>query len=105
AVLTLTLNPAPPPPAPVITSASSASGTVGRSFSYRITAINSPTSYGANGLPSGLSVDTATGVISGTPTVSGTFSVGLSATNDGGTGTGTLTLNIGAKKGGGKPGR
>ena len=42
--------------APVITSATTASGTVGTAFSYQITATNTPTSYGATGLPAGLSV-------------------------------------------------
>jgi hypothetical protein len=38
--------------APVITSAATASGTVGSAFSYQITAANTPTGYGATGLPS-----------------------------------------------------
>ena len=79
---------------PVITSASSANGTVGSSFSYQITATNSPTSYGATGLPAGLSVNTSTGAITGTPSASGTSTVGLSATNAYGTGTLNLTLTI-----------
>src|SRR5262249_19693062 len=52
---TLTLKDAPPPP-PVITSALAASGMVGVAFSYAVTATNSPTSFGASGLPAGLSV-------------------------------------------------
>ncbi len=90
ATLTLTINPAPP----VITSATTASGTVGIAFSYQITATNTPTSYGAAGLPSGLSVNTGTGLISGTPAGAGTSTVTLSATNAGGTGNATLTLTI-----------
>ncbi len=82
------------PPPPAITSPTSAVGTIGSPFSYQITAINSPTSYGANGLPSGLSVNAATGLISGTPSVSGTFSVTLTATNSSGMGSATLTLTI-----------
>ena len=80
--------------APVITSARTASGTVGSAFSYQITATNTPTSYGATGLPAGLSVNSGTGLISGTPTAAGTSTVTLSATNGGGTGTATLTLTI-----------
>src|SRR5439155_1326381 len=79
---------------PVITSASTATATTGTAFSYQITATNSPTSYDATGLPAGLTVNTASGLISGTPTSSGTFSVSLNATNAGGTGTMTLTLKI-----------
>ena len=80
--------------APVITSATTASGTVGSAFSYQITASNSPTSYGATGLPAGLSVNSASGLISGTPTTAGMLTVTLSATNSGGTGNATLTLTI-----------
>ena len=80
--------------APVITSAATASGTVGSAFSYQITAANTPTGYGATGLPSGLSVNTTTGLISGTPSGAGVSAVTLSATNSGGTGTAPLTLTI-----------
>ncbi len=89
-----------PPPAglpgaaPVITSAVSASGTVGSAFSYQISASNSPTSYNATGLPAGLSVNTVNGLLSGTPSVAGSFGVGVSATNSAGTGSAALTLTI-----------
>src|SRR4029077_5738790 len=91
ATLTLTINNAT---APLITSATSASGTVGSAFTYQLTATSSPTSYGATGLPSGLSINTGTGLISGTPTSAGTSAVTLSATSSAGTGTATLTLTI-----------
>ncbi len=90
ATLTLTVAPAPP----VITSVTTAGGTVGSAFSYQITATNSPASYNATGLPAGVSVNTATGLISGTPTAAGTSTVTLSATNSGGTGNATLTLTL-----------
>ena len=73
------------PAVPVITSAGSANGTVGTAFSYQITGTNSPTSFNATGLPGGLSVSTSTGLISGTPTASGSSTVTISATNAGGT--------------------
>ncbi|MEO7142930.1 MAG: Ig domain-containing protein [Bryobacteraceae bacterium] len=80
--------------APVIDSATTAGGTVGSAFSYQITGTNSPTRYGAAGLPAGLSINTATGLISGTPTAAGTSTVTLSAANSGGTGYASLTLAI-----------
>lgn len=89
---TLSLSILPPPP--VITSNLSRSGTVGTLFSYQILASNNPTSYGATGLPAGLTVNTTTGLISGTPSAAGNSSVTISATNSGGTGGNTLTLNI-----------
>src|SRR5207245_526827 len=41
------------PATPVITSAGTATGQVGVAFSYQMTATNSPTSFGAPGLPAG----------------------------------------------------
>ena len=80
-------------PAPVITSALNADGTVGTALSYPIAATNSPTSFSAAGLPTGLSVS-ATGLISGTPTTAGTSNVTISAANASGTGANTLTLSV-----------
>ena len=79
---------------PVITSVLTASGTVDAAFSYTITATNSPTSYGASGLPPDLSINTTTGGISGTPTAAGTYNVGLGATNSGGNDTATLVITV-----------
>ena len=80
--------------APGITSALAASGRQGQTFSYTITASNSPTSFSASSLPSGLSVNSTNGVISGSPIVSGTFSVVIGAANSWGTGSAALTLTI-----------
>jgi hypothetical protein len=80
--------------APVINSSLTAGGSVGSPFSYRITAANGPAGFNATGLPAGLSVDAATGVISGTPTQPGTRSVTLLASNSAGTDTKTLTLAV-----------
>jgi hypothetical protein len=79
---------------PVITSASNATGAVGTAFTYQIAATNAPTSFGAAPLPAGLGFNTSTGVISGTPTAAGIFTVGISATNGSGPGTSTVTLRI-----------
>ncbi len=79
---------------PVITSPLTSGGKLNQSLTYGITATNSPTSYGASGLPPGLSVNPGTGLISGTPAVTGTFSVTISASNAVGTGSATLALTV-----------
>ena len=81
-------------PPPTITSAGTATGQVGVAFSYQMTATNSPTSFGATGLPAGMALDATSGLISGTPTSAGASTVTLSATNAGGTGTQTLAVTI-----------
>jgi len=82
--------------APVITSALTASGNQGSPFTYTITATNLPTSYNATGLPAGLSIDTVTGIISGTPTVTGSFNITITATNGIGSDNETLVLTLAA---------
>jgi Putative Ig domain len=81
-------------PEPVIKSATHAAGKIGKHFGYAIKATNKPTSYAAAGLPPGLTVNSTTGIISGTPTTVGTSSVLLSASNAFGTGTGELLITI-----------
>ena len=82
---------------PVITSAGTATGTSGSAFTYQIVASNSPVSYGTSGsLPNGLSVNTTTGLISGTPAQTGSFSMQVLARNAGGTGSRTVNLTIAA---------
>src|SRR3989475_6133623 len=85
-------------PPPTITSAGTATGQVGVAFSYQMTATNSPTSFGATGLPAGLALDATSGLIAGTPTSAGASTVTLSATNAGGTGTQTLAVTIKDRK-------
>ena len=81
-------------PVPLVTSSATATATVGSAFSYQITASNAPTSYSATGLPSGLTINTTSGLISGTPTAAGVFSITVSATNADGSGTKTVTATI-----------
>ena len=90
---------------PVITSATAVSGATGGNFFYAIAATGQPTSYAATGLPPGLSINTTTGVISGTPTQTGTYTVTISATNAHGTGTATLTIIVTVPGGGGGSGK
>jgi len=93
ATLTLTVLPEPPKP-PVITSPLSVQAVVNETFAYQIEATENPTNFNATGLPPGLFVDTESGLISGTPTVTGTNQVLISATNDDGTDSDTLTIAV-----------
>ena len=88
ATLTITVT---PDPNPEITSPATATATVGQPFSYQITATNSPTSFSAIGnngfygeLPDGLSFNSATGLIQGTPVLAGsTFFIVLASNASG----------------------
>ena len=81
-------------PPPVISSPTTATGIAGLHFEYQITATNGPTSFGAAGLPAGLTLNTSTGLISGSVGVPGVYLVDITATNAGGTGIKVLTLTI-----------
>lgn len=58
-----------------------ATWTNGIAGTYQISATQSPTNYGASNLPTGLSVNSSSGVISGTPSTTVTNTVTLGATN------------------------
>lgn len=73
-----------------------AAGTIGAPFSFTVTASGSPTSYSASGLPAGLTMNTVTGNISGTPTGSGTSVVTISASNAFGSGLASLSITVAA---------
>ncbi|MCU0796157.1 MAG: S8 family serine peptidase [Akkermansiaceae bacterium] len=88
------------PVLPVINSPLTAAGTVGSAFSYQITASGAPSSFSATGLPGGLTIQSGSGLISGTPTTAGTTSVTLGATGAGGTGNATLVITIQPAAGG-----
>lgn len=82
-------------PVPVITSSLEASGRVGQSFSYTISASNSPDSYSMDDLSAiGLTLDTSTGIISGTPTSDINIDLTVSATNSAGIGEAQVVLSI-----------
>jgi len=80
--------------APVVTSTNTVAGTVGTPFSYQIVATNSPASYNASGLPSGLSLNSTTGLLTGTPTSAGTFFFTLRAVNAIGSGARQMTFTV-----------
>jgi hypothetical protein len=82
------------PTLPVITSNESAVTVVNQKFSYRLTAAYYPRSTGATNLPTGLTYNATTRLISGTPTATGNRTVTLTATNGAGTATKTLLLQV-----------
>ncbi len=86
-------------PRPLITSALAAGGALGDAFNYAIGTVRPATTFSATGLPAGLSINASSGLITGTPTQSGTFSVVLRATNGTGTSKSTLTLSVAATAG------
>ena len=87
------------PVAPTVTPAT-VNGNVGTSVNYQIVASNAPTAYSitTGTLPSGLSLNTTSGIISGTPTTAGNSSVTVTATNATGTST-PATLDFTIAKG------
>lgn len=73
--------------APVIQPEQSAPyGLTNHRYGFQAAATNSPTAWTTAGttLPPGLTLDTATGLVSGTPTLRGDFSFGLQASNSDG---------------------
>jgi hypothetical protein len=78
---------------PVITSALTASGEQA-AFNYQIRATESPTRFGAANLPLGLSVNPATGVISGNAFYTGNYTATITASNVWGVGATNLQVSI-----------
>ena len=85
--------------APSITSALAGSSAYGSASSYQITASYDPTSYTAVSLPTGMTLDANTGLISvAANTVAGVYSIDLTATNATGTGnSSTLVYTVDKK--------
>jgi sugar lactone lactonase YvrE len=82
-------------PTPVITSAINAETYLGGALLYTCTASNSPTIFGIEGsLPPGCVFNPATGVISGSPTSAGTYSVTILADNGYGVGSTPLRITV-----------
>lgn len=83
----------------------SQTGTVGTAASVQISATDSATgqtlTYSATGLPAGLSINAATGLISGTPTAAGTSTVSVTARDTtGATGSASFTWTVTGGTGG-----
>jgi Zn-dependent metalloprotease len=89
-----------------VTNPGSRSGTVGTATSLQVSASDSASgqtlTYSATGLPPGLAINAASGLISGTPTTAGTYSTTVTATDTtGASGSATFTWTIAGSGGGG----
>jgi hypothetical protein len=88
-----------------VTNPGSRTGTVGTAASVQISASDSAggqtLTYSASGLPPGLSINSATGLISGAPTAAGTFAVTVTVTDaTGASGSAAFTWTISGSGGG-----
>lgn len=79
---------------PTITGPLSLNVDVTENFRYQISASQSASSFNAAGLPPGLSLDTATGLITGNPTAVGTFTVMVTAYTASGDATATVRITV-----------
>jgi hypothetical protein len=89
-----------------VTSPGNQTGTVGTAASVQVHASDSAAgqtlTYSATGLPPGLSINSSTGLISGTPTTAGTYNVTVTARDGtGASGSAAFTWTIGSSGGGG----
>jgi Glycosyl hydrolase family 12/Cellulose binding domain/Putative Ig domain len=89
-----------------VTNPGNQTGTVGTAASLQVRASDSASgqtlSYSASGLPPGESINSATGLISGTPTTAGTYNVTVTARDGtGASGSAAFTWTIGSGSSGG----
>lgn len=82
------------PAAPAFTGTTNFAAAVGQAISAQIIASGQPTAYSASGLPSGLTLNPATGLLSGTSTNAGTFTIQIAAGNPFGVTTQAITLTV-----------
>ncbi|GHI01843.1 peptidase M4 [Streptomyces cellostaticus] len=95
----------PPSSGVTVTNPGSQTATVGTAVSLQIQASSTNSgalSYSASGLPAGLSINSSTGLISGTPTTAGTSNTTVTVTDStGATGTATFGWTVNSGGGGG----
>lgn len=70
------------------------SGNIYTVLATNMTKANIPIGYFANNLPPGVSINTTTGIIYGTPNSIGTYNIQISAVNIGGVGTASLDIIV-----------
>ncbi|MEU1498012.1 M4 family metallopeptidase [Streptomyces sp. NPDC005732] len=93
----------PPSNGVTVTNPGSQSSTVGTAVSLQVSASSTnggSLSYSASGLPAGLSINSSTGAITGTPTTAGTYSTTVTVTDSTGA-TGTASFSWTVSSGGG----
>jgi O-glycosyl hydrolase len=96
----------PPGNTVTVTNPGSQTSTAGTAASLQISASDSAAgqtlTYSATGLPAGLSINSSTGLISGTPTTAGTSSVTVTATDTtGASGSASFSWTVASSSGGG----
>lgn len=79
---------------PRVTNGGTVNADLNQSFRFQMNTSPAATSFNATGLPAGLVVDPATGLIAGTPLISGTFPIQLLVTNGSGTSNAGLLIKI-----------
>lgn len=85
----------PTPSAPQPTSSTTAFANKGDAFRHLLRGSHDPVRFTADGLPDGLRLDRRTGLIHGTPTETGEFTVTTTVGNASGDTDGTLALTVG----------
>jgi hypothetical protein len=80
--------------APVLQRSDAMGLLLGEAVEYHVVATGGATAFSAQGLPPGTTINAATGLISGTPTEIGTYSVTITAQNADGSASTTLRISI-----------
>ncbi len=92
----ITISMAPAPAAPRVLGAKLIGAVPGSPFLHTVSATGqAPLKFEASGLPSGLSIDSASGTITGTTPAAGSYRIEVKVSNAAGTASATLTLQAG----------